>query len=53
MDEKQHAKQTKQFKQENERYRLELRNRDQAAHSENKTWKYDYKIGSLVNDKGR
>jgi len=51
MDQKQHARQTKQFKDETAKHREELGRRDRATHSENKTWDYDYKTGTLKDKK--
>lgn len=53
MDEKQHAKQTKQFKEETEKHQAEMRGRDMATHSENHSWDYDHRSGRLVERKKR
>jgi hypothetical protein len=50
VDEKQHAREGKQFKEETDKYRAEMRSRDQATHSSNHSWEYDHKTGTL---KGR
>jgi len=51
MDEKQLEKETKQNKQENERYREELQSRDRATHSTDRSWEYDHKTGTLKDRK--
>ena len=47
MDEKQHEKESKQFREETAKYRGEMRSRDQALHGENHGWEVDYRTGSL------
>ena len=47
MDEKQHAKETKQFKDETTKYRAEMQSRDRATFSEANTREYDHKTGTL------
>jgi hypothetical protein len=51
MNAKEYDKQAKLYLQQSEKYRVELRSRDNATHSEDKAWKYDHKTGSLVNNK--
>jgi hypothetical protein len=47
MDEKQHEKESKQFKEESAKYRAEMGSRDRATHSEHHSWEYDHKTGTL------
>jgi len=53
MDEKQHAKESKQFKEETAKYRAELGSRDRATYSEARTCEYDHKTGTLKERKKR
>jgi len=47
MDERQHAKEGKQYQEEKAKYRAEMGSRDAATHSENHAWEYDHKTGIL------
>lgn len=53
MDEKQHEKESKQYREAQGQYRAEMGSRDRATHSENHSWEYDHKTGSLKERKKR